>query len=70
MVLNFHKEDGVDRKWGHADVKQDTDEEEMEDVIIDNKRERHWRIVFEDNGVGVGNRKAILHNKRWDVYMN
>ena len=24
------------------------DEEEMDDINIDNERERHWRIVFEE----------------------
>ena len=26
--------------------------------------------VFDDNNGGVYNKKLILHNKRWDVYMN
>ena len=42
----------------------------MEDVKLDDKRERHWRMVFEDNDGGVDNQKAILHAKRWDIYMN
>ena len=25
------------------------DEEEMEDVKLDDERERHWRMVFKDN---------------------
>ena len=25
------------------------DEEEMDDVIINNDRERHWRMAFKDN---------------------
>ena len=28
-----------------------------------------WRMVFEDNYVGVGDNKALLHDKRWNVYM-
>ena len=27
-------------------------------------------IVFEDNDGGVDNKKALLHDKRWDVYVN
>ena len=42
----------------------------MEDVRLDDEMERHWRIFFEDNDGGVDNQKVILHNKKWDVYMN
>ena len=48
----------------------DPDEEEVEDVRLDNERERHWRMFFEDNDGGVDDQKVILHNKMWDVYMN
>ena len=44
------------------------DEEEMEDMRLDDKRYCHWRMVFEDNDGGVDKEKAILHNKRWDIY--
>ena len=27
----------------------DTDEEDIQDVVLDDERERHWRILFEDN---------------------
>ena len=42
----------------------------MEDVKLDDERERHWRMVFEDNGGGVDDKKALLHAKRWDSYVN
>ena len=29
----------------------------MDDVNIDNEREHHWRIVFEENGGGVDDKK-------------
>ena len=61
---------GVDSKEDKADVKDDPDEEEIDDVNLDNGRERHWRMVFEDNGGGVDNAKALLHDRRWDVYVN
>ena len=44
------------------------DEQEMDDVNIDDKRERHWRNVFEDNEGGV-DEKALLHAKRWGLYL-
>ena len=47
----------------------DPDEEDMEDLIWDDKRERHWKIIFENNDWGVDDKKYILHTKRWDVYI-
>ena len=44
----------------------DPDEEEMDDVNIDDDRERHWRNVFEDNEGCVDYKKTLLHAKRWD----
>ena len=46
----------------------DPDEEEKDDINIDNKRECHWRNVFEDNEGGL-DEKALLHAKRWDLYI-
>ena len=46
------------------------DEEEMDDVNIDNERERHWRMVFEDNEGSVDDNKSLIHAKRWDLYVN
>ena len=66
-MLHFNKEEGVDRKEDQAYMDQDPDEEYMEDVRLDDEREHHWRMVFEDNGEGVENKKALLHSKRWDV---
>ena len=28
------------------------------------------RMVFEDNDGGLDDKKALLHAKRWDVYVN
>ena len=48
----------------------DPDEEEMEDTNLDDKRERHWRMVLEDNDGGMDHAKAFLHANRWDIYVN
>ena len=37
-------------------------------MVLDDERELHWRMVFEDNNGGVDGTKAILHAKKWDVY--
>ena len=42
----------------------------MEDVRLDDERERLWRMFFDDNNGGVDDEKMILHNKMWYVYMN
>ena len=41
----------------------------MGDFNIDDERGRHWRNFFEDNEGGV-DEKALLHAKRWDLYLN
>ena len=45
-------------------MEDDTDEEEMDDVNLDNKRGRHWRMVSKDNDGGVDDAKSFLHAKR------
>ena len=51
-------------------MEDDPDEEEMDDVNLDNERECHWRIVFEDNDGGVDDENALLYAKMWDVYVD
>ena len=51
-------------------VEDDPNEEDMEDVNLDDERERPWRMVSKDNDGGVGDTKELLHAKRWDVYVN
>ena len=64
IMLWFKNEVGVDSEEDQADVEDDTNEEEMDDANLDNERERHWKMVFEDNGGGVENVKELLHYKR------
>ena len=42
----------------------------MDDSNIDYERECHWRMVSEENCGGVDDRKALLHSKRWYLYVN
>ena len=51
-------------------MENDYDEEEMGDVNKDDERERHWRNFFEENEGGLDDKKALLHAKRWDLYVN
>ena len=52
------------------DVDYDPNDEDMDDVNLYDERERHWRIVFENNNGRVDGAKALLHAKRWYVYVN
>ena len=51
------------------ELQNDPDEEDKDDINIDDKRERHWRKNFKENE-GVVDLKALLHDKRWDLYLN
>ena len=42
----------------------------MDDVNLDDEREHHWGMVFEENEEGVDDAKAFPHAQRWDSYMN
>ena len=46
------------------------DEEDTEDIILDNVRERHRRMVFNYKYGGVDDDKTVPNSKRRDVYMN
>ena len=48
----------------------DPEKKDIGDVNLDYERECHWRIVFEDNDGGVYDKKALQHDKKWDVYKN
>ena len=37
-------------------------------MVLDDEKERHWGMIFEENNGRVDGNKALLHAKRWDVY--
>ena len=41
----------------------------MQDVRLGDEIEHHWRIVSEENDIGVDDDKSILHAKRLYIYM-
>ena len=51
-------------------MEDDPDEEDMGNVNLDNNMGHHWSMVFEDNYGGMDDAKALIHNKRWCVYVN
>ena len=69
-MIRLKKDVGVYVKEEQVDMEDSPDEEDMDDVNLDDERERHWRVVFEDNDGGVDDAEALLHAKRWDIYAN
>ena len=67
IYLNFIKYDGVHKRQDQLGLDPDPDEEQIEDVVLNDERERHWYMVFEDNNGGVYGKKALIHAKKWDV---
>ena len=51
----------------HTDTEDDMEEEATEDTRFENERDRHWRMIFEDNGRRIYVEKVLLHTNRWDV---
>ena len=37
-------------------------------MVLDDEREHHWRMFYENNSGGVDRKKDLLHVKKWDVY--
>ena len=68
VLLQFKTEDEIGNKEEQTELYNDPDEEEMDDVNIYEERERHWRKKIGDNEGGV-DEKALLHAKRWDLYL-
>ena len=46
---HFVKEYGVDNREEQLGVYPGPDEEEIENMFLGDERERHWRMVFEEN---------------------
>ena len=51
-------------------MEDDHSEGGVDKVNLDYERERHWRMVFEDNDAGVYDNNSLLYAKRWYVYRN
>ena len=51
-------------------MEDDPYEKDMENFNLNDDRGHHWRMVSENNGGGVDNAKALIHDKRWDLYVN
>ena len=69
VLIQLKTENKIDNKEEHTDLDNDPDEYDMDDVNINDERERHWINVFEDNEGGV-DEKALIHAKRWGLYIN
>ena len=47
-----------------------TDEEEMDEVILDEEIYRFWRTVSKENRVEIDDKKVIINTNSWGVYTN
>ena len=70
VILRFKKDVSFESNEEQPYVEDGPDEEEMEYVKLYDERERHWRMIFEENDGGMGDKKALIPAKRWDVYVN
>ena len=70
VMLRFKKEVGFESKEEQVYVEDDPNEEDMDYVNLDDDRELHCMMVFEDNNVGVDDAKSLLYTKLWFVYVN
>ena len=52
VLLNFKKEDDVNRMEEKMQIKADPDDEDIKDIVIDDERDHNWKMVFEDNEAG------------------
>ena len=69
-MLRLKKEVAVGSKDDKVDMEDYPYEEYMDNVHLEDDRERHWRMVFEYKYGGVNDTKSVLHANRWDVYVN
>ena len=70
VMILFKKEVGFDSRKEQVDLEDYPYEEEIDNINLEEERERHWRMVFEDNDGLMENAKALLHDKMWDICIN
>ena len=46
ISLHFIKEDRLDKREDQVGVERYPDEEDIKDVVLNDDRERHWRMFF------------------------
>ena len=69
-MLRLKKEVAVGSKDDKVDMEDYPYEEYMDNVHLEDDRERHWRMVFEYNDGGVDYAKAFIYANMWDVCVN
>ena len=57
VFLKFNKKGNNDTKEENTEMEANMYQEQMEDVRLDNERQRHWRMVFEYNKGGIDQNK-------------
>ena len=41
----------------------------MEDVRLNDERDNHFRVGFENNNGGIYDKKSLIHANRWYIYI-
>ena len=67
IYLRFIKQYVVDKRKKQVGMKQDPDEQQIQDVVHDDQIQLHWRMFFQDNNGGLDGMKYFIHDKKWDV---
>ena len=70
VILRFKNEVDVEIKEEQSYMEDVPGEEDIEDFKLENDNERHLRMGFKDSYGGMGDKKALIHTKRWYVYVN
>ena len=68
ILLKFNQEGGVDIEVDHIDIEANPEMQDLQDIILDNERECHWGVVFEDNSSGKDNKESFLRANRQYLY--
>ena len=59
LGLNI-KYNGLYMREGWVGVNLDPDEEEIKDVVLNDEKKSHWRMVFKDNNGRVEGRRTFI----------
>ena len=69
VLLQFNNEYGVDRKQEQIEMGADTNQEDMQNVVLEDESEHQQSMVFEDSTGVLDDDKSLLHDKMWYAFI-
>ena len=63
-MLQFKKVVSVESNEDQAEVEDDINEEDIDNMNLDDEKKRHCRMVSKDNYGGVDDAEALIYAKR------